>query len=73
MDIIERVRPRICFFLCILKEEGQREKAIEYVNIYIYIYNKISELEYTYGAMHVLYYSIQSQCKRGTLIGRKHV
>ena len=37
MDIIERVRPRICFFLCVLKEEGQREKAIEYVNIYIYI------------------------------------
>lgn len=71
MDIIERVRPRIFFFLCILKKEGQREKAIEYVNIYIN--NKISELEYTYGAMHVLYYSIQSQCKRGTLIGRKHV
>ena len=36
MDIIERVRPRIFFFLCILKKEGQREKAIEYINIYIY-------------------------------------
>ena len=36
MDIIERVRPRICFFLCILTKEGQREKAIEYVKIDIY-------------------------------------
>ena len=54
MDIIERVRPRICFFLCILKEEGQREKAIEYVNIYI-----IKYLNWSILTGQCMYYIIQ--------------